>query len=123
MLARMILAGVLAAALAGCTTPVRNEGMGTAPPGTVPVPAGPPGSLPGGSLQILADGRGGYVLPDGTTVPIDPDGGFTLPNRDRAVPDGMGGITLANKVHCVSNGAGGFVCPPRPAPQRAAAPE
>jgi hypothetical protein len=110
MLARMILAGVLAAALAGCTTPVRNDGMGTtAPPGTVP--AGPPGPSSGAGRQILADGRGGYVLPDGTTVAAESGGGFTLPNGARAVPDGMGGITLPNGSRCLPNGAGGYRCP------------
>jgi hypothetical protein len=110
MLARMILAAALTAALAGCTTPVRNDGMGMAPPGAVPVPvpAGPP---TGAGRQILADGRGGYVLPDGTTVVAEAGGGFTLPNGAKVAPDGMGGITLPNGSRCVANGAGGYRCP------------
>ncbi|MET0428373.1 MAG: hypothetical protein ABW026_07720 [Microvirga sp.] len=115
MPARTILAAALAtglaAALAGCTTPVRNEGMIVTPPGAVPVPAGPPGAPSGAGRQILADGRGGFVLPDGTTVPADAGGGFTLPNGARVVPDGMGGITLPNGSRCVANGAGGYRCP------------
>jgi hypothetical protein len=113
------LAVAMIAALAGCTTPARNESGMMAPPGSVPVapaPAGPPA----GMVEILPNGQGGYLLPNGETATANPDGGFTLPIGDRALPDGTGGIILRNGSRCVSNGAGGFLCPAPP--RRPAAP-
>jgi hypothetical protein len=117
---RTILAVAMIAALAGCTTPVRNESGMMAPPGSVPVAPGPAGP-PAGMVDIPSNGRGGYLLPNGEIATADPDGGFTLPIGDRAVPDGAGGVILRTGAHCVSNGAGGFLCP-APPPRRPARP-
>ncbi len=99
---------LLSAIVAGCLAP--------APPGPMlrPVPpaaVGPADPPPTAERRIIANGAGGYTLPDGSTVTADAAGGFTLPNGAYVAPDGSGGITLPNGSRCEPDGAGGYLCP------------
>ncbi len=66
---------------------------------------------PSNAKRISYNGAGGYVLPDGTTVPGDGSGGFRLPNGAHVAPDATGGVTLPNGTRCTSDGARGYLCP------------
>ena len=65
---------------------------------------------PSNAKRISYNGAGGYVLPDGTTVPGDGSGGFQLPNGAYVAPDAIGGVTLPNGTRCTSDGARGYLC-------------
>ena len=95
----------LAVALTGCVS--------APPPGPMVPPGmtGPTAPAPAAGRRIAYNGAGGFLLPDRSTVPADPDGGFTLPNGERVVPDGTGGVRLPNRTRCVSDGARGYLCP------------
>jgi hypothetical protein len=97
----------LALSISGCTVPVRNEASPVLPPANVQSQR--PAQM--GTKHIISDGKGGFVLPDGTSVRADAGGGFTLPNGAAVVPDGTGGVTLPNGSRCGPDGAGGYWCP------------
>lgn len=93
---------LLSAALAGCVAPQTSVRAVKAADGeqlTLRV-----------THRIVYDGRGGFILPDGTRVPADAGGGFTLPNGLYAAPDGAGGVVFSNGARCQGDGTGGYIC-------------
>ena len=61
--------------------------------------------------HIRPNGSGGFLLPDGTSIPAEPSGGFKLPNGALVLSDGRGGVILPNGSRCEPDGAGGYLCP------------
>src|SRR5688500_16292661 len=98
---------LLSATVAGCLAPApRGPMLQPIPPAAVG-PVGPPTA----GRRIIANGAGGYTLPDGSTVAADTACGFTLPSGAYVAPDSSGGITLPNGSRCEPDGAGGYLCP------------
>lgn len=91
-----IAAASLALLMSGCVSQTRP-------------PVGPaPGPV---AKQIVNDGAGGLILPDGTRVTPDRTGGFTLPNGAYVNRDAAGALNLPNGARCQPNRQGGYLCP------------
>jgi hypothetical protein len=99
---------LLSAIVAGCLAPAQPGSMLQPIPPAAVGPVRPP---PASGRRIIANGAGGYTLPDGSTVAADAAGGFTLPNGTYVAPNSSGGITLPNGSRCEPDGAGGYLCP------------
>jgi hypothetical protein len=77
-----------------------------------PTPSAPiPAALPPGYTRHITYRDGRFTLPDGSTVPADPNGGFTISTGAYIPPDGAGGIILPNGARCISDSARGYFCP------------
>ena len=89
--------------------PPANLGSTQAAP---PVPPAPiPAGLPPGYTRHITYSDGRFTLPDGSTVPADPNGGFRISTGAYIPPDGAGGIILPNGARCISDSARGYFCP------------
>lgn len=115
---RLLLMLLVSLALSACVSPAGQQQTQPVPPANVgdtramaAAPTPPIAPAPSNAKRIAYNGAGGYVLPDGTTVPGDGSGGFRLPNGAYVAPDATGGVTLPNGTRCTSDGARGYLCP------------
>ena len=96
----------------GAAIPARSASQSRVDTGSTSRAPGPiPAALPPGYTRHITYSDGRFTLPDGSTVPADPNGGFTISTGAYIPPDGAGGIILPNGARCISDSARGYFCP------------
>ena len=111
----ILLMGIVLSAcvsVKGAAIPARSASQSRIDTGSTsrapgPCPGGPSARIP--RHITYRDGR--FTLPDGSTVPADPNGGFTISTEAYIPPDGAGGNHSPNRARCISDSARGYFCP------------